>query len=338
VSLLRGTALRDHLERAGLAHLWQEESFAWWELHATSRQADLERQGAAYYQVRHPSEFLATLRALSVGRSRPGSREWTWSPVEGLPPMARLAGWWRQTGVVLDGRTVVGCVHGRHRPDEPHDSAFALRSDDGGRTWNLGLIAKASAQIGFSEVFFFPVRDGRLLAMIRSNAGDAHMYRSYSADAGRTWSEPERTPIRGFPAHIIRLRNGALLCAYAQRWHPQGVRTVLSRDDGATWDVDHLIVVRDDAIGSVGYPMSVQLADGTIFTACELGKPVRGGQGGEGSASGPGVAGPEDVRPTATGVIPGVSRDVRAIDMEARPQAYVSGSRYTEDYVAPLGQ
>jgi hypothetical protein len=338
VSLLRGEALRAYLEQAGLAHMWQEESFAWWEMHAPGHRVALEQRGAALAHVNHPSAFLATLRDLSVGTCAPGSREWRWAPIEGVPPMARLAGWWRQTGVVLDSRTVVGCVHGRHTPDEPHDSAFALRSADGGRTWELHRIAKASAQIGFSEVFFFPIRDGRLLAMIRSNAGDAHMYRSYSADAGRTWTEPERTPIRGFPAHIIRLRSGALLCAYAHRWHPQGVRAVLSADDGATWDVAHEKQVRDDAIGSVGYPMSVQLVDGTIFTACELGKPVRTGQESEERSPLPSVAGPEDVRPPATGVSPATAREIRTIDMEARPQAYVAGSRYTEDYVAPLGR
>ena len=119
---------------------------------------------------------------------------------------------------------------------------------------------------------------------------------------------------------------------------PFEVSAVLSHDDGATWETGREIQVRDDAIGSVGYPMSVHLADGTIFTACELGKPVRGGQEREESTSRRSVAGPEDVRPTATGVIPGMSRDIRAIDMEARPQAYVAGSRYTEDYVAPLGR
>lgn len=43
-------------------------------------------------------------------------------------------------------------------------------------------------------------------------------------------------------------------------------------------------MLRDDAVGSVGYPMSVPLADGTIFTACELGKP----------AGAPEAAGPEE--------------------------------------------
>jgi hypothetical protein len=95
--------------------------------------------------------------------------------------------------------------------------------------------------------------------------------------------------------------------------------------------------LRDEATGSVGYPMSVQLADGTIFTACELGEPVRGGQEGE-DAPPRAVAGPEDLHPTASGVMPGVSRDIRAIDMDARPPSYITGSRYTEGYVSPLGR
>jgi hypothetical protein len=346
VSLLRGDALREYLDRAGLGHMWQPDSFAWWEMHAPSRRAEVERRGKAYASVLHPSAFLATLSDLSVGTCPPGSRHWTWAPVEGLPPTARLAGWWRQTGVVLDDGTVVGCVHGRYRPDEPHDSSFALRSTDGGRTWSLSTIAKASADVAFSEAFLFLKRDGRILALVRSNAGDAHLYRSVSADGGRTWSALERTPIWGFPAHVIRLRSGALLCAYAHRRHPQGFRAVLSHDDGDTWDVANEKLLRDDAIGSVGYPMTVQLDDGTLFTACELGKPVRGGQEGEGArpqtaatvAAVATVAGPEDVRPTATGLMPGRPRDVRAIDMEARPQAYIAASRYTEDYVAPLGR
>jgi hypothetical protein len=36
--------------------------------------------------------------------------------------------------------------------------------------------------------------------------------------------------------------------------------------------------------------------------------------------------------------MPGVSRDIRAIDMAARPQSYITGSRYTEAYVRPLGR
>jgi hypothetical protein len=343
VARLRGAALRDYLDRAGLARLWQAESFAWWDLRSPAHEAELTRRGVAYAAVRQPSAFLAYLNDLSVGRCAPGSREWTWSPVEGLPPMARLAGWWRQTGVLLEDGTVVGCAHGRVAPDEPHDSSFALRSTDGGRSWELSRIATATASVGFSEAFLTRLRDGRILALVRANAGDANLHRSVSADGGRTWSDLERTPVEGYPAHVIRLRSGALLCVYARRWHPQGVRAVLSYDEGQTWDVEREKVLRDDAVGSVGYPMSVQLADGTIFTAYELGKPVRAAPAEEAGRAQ--LPGPEEVRPQATALSPRVpsqastmTRGGASIDMEARPQAYIAGSRYTESYVAPLGR
>lgn len=336
VSLLRGNALRDHLNRAGLAHMWKDEAFAWWELHAPERQAELERQGRSFHTVRHPTKFLATLHELSVGRCAPGSREWTWTPAEGLPPMASLAGWWRQTGLALPDGTLMGCVQGRQTANEKYDSSYAMRSTDGGRTWSLSVIARGTDTITFSKSFLFRKQDGRILAMIRAGAGNSNMYLSVSADGGATWSPIERTGIWGFPAHIIRLRSGALLCAYAHRRHPQGYRAVLSHDDGETWDLENEKILRDEAVGSVGYPMTVQLADGTLFTANELGKPVRGEQEGP-DARPQTVAGPEDVHPTASGVIPGMSRDVRAIDMEARPQSYITGSHYTEDFVRPLG-
>jgi hypothetical protein len=340
VSLLRGEALRDYLDKAGLAHMHQEESFAWWELCAPDRKEELERAGRSYHTVRHPTEFLATLRDLSVGRCAPGSKEWTWTPAEGLPQMASLAGWWRQTGLVLPDGTLLGCVQGREDRSETKDSSYAMRSTDGGRTWSLSPIARATSEIHFSESFLFLKQDGRILAMIRANEGDSHLYRSVSADGGATWSPIEQTPIWGFPAHVIRLRSGALLCAYAHRRHPQGYRAVLSHDDGETWDYENEKILRDEAVGSVGYPMTVQLADGTLFTANELGKPVRAGQEEDGSRMRT-EAGPEDIRgdirPTATGVMPGVSRDVRAIDMAARPQSYITGTHYTEDYVRPLG-
>ncbi len=134
--------------------------------------------------------------------------------------MASLAGWWRQTGVAPPDGTLVGCVQGRQSPAEQRDSSYALRSTDGGRSWSLSAIARATERVAFSEAFLFLKRDGRLL---------------------------EDAPPRA-------------------------------------------------------------------------------------------VAGPEDLHPTASGVVPGVSRDVRAIDMDARPQSYITGSRYTEGYVRPLGR
>ena len=56
------------------------------------------------------------------------------------------------------------------------------------------------------------------------------------------------------------------------------IRAVLSSDGGRSWDMDNEIILRDDAVATrgkrvgqnsssdLGYPLSVQLSDGTIFT------------------------------------------------------------------------
>ena len=59
-----------------------------------------------------------------------------------------------------------------------------------------------------------------------------------------------------------------------------GVRAVLSHDGGVTWDMDNVIVLRDDGGtpsefrpdapsggADVGYPISTQLSDRSILTA-----------------------------------------------------------------------
>ena len=211
--------------------------------------------------------------------------------------MAHLTGWWRQRAVALDGRTVVGCATGRVEPNEPQNSAFALRTADAGASWQLIPIARIRGDLGFNETFLHLLSDGRILALIRTTAPDGHLYRSLSADGGATWSEPERTPIWGYPAHVIDLPDGALLCAYAHRRHPFGVRASITHDGGATWKPEK--VLRDDSAGVVGYPTSVQLGDGTIFTAYELGKPAAEGE---------------------------------------RPHSYVAASRFTPDFTVPLGR
>lgn len=84
--------------------------------------------------------------------------------------------------------------------------------------------------------------------------------------------------IWGYPPHMLKLRDGRILCAYSHRRDPMGIRAVLSGDGGRSWDMDNEVILRDDAVAvrgnplganspsDLGYPLSVQLADETIFT------------------------------------------------------------------------
>ena len=161
----------------------------------------------------------------------------------------------------------------RHR-----DRNLLLRSPDGGVTWRLVLMG-ADALTGWGdEPALVETAPGTVLALVRQGR-PGYLLRSWSDDAGRTWSQPLRTEIWGYPAHLLRLGDGRILCTYGHRREPLGVQAVISADGGETWDVDHRAVLRGDGEPrrrgdrealDLGYPVSVQLADGTIFTVYYL--------------------------------------------------------------------
>jgi len=114
----------------------------------------------------------------------------------------------------------------------------------------------------------------RWIAAIRDGTGQLSGHSSFSDDYGKkldldTGRERQNLrPIWGYPAHLLSLKDGSLLCTYGYRKDPLGIRACLSYDKGATWDVEHEIILRADGKGEgdLGYPVSIQLEDGRIFS------------------------------------------------------------------------
>jgi len=174
-------------------------------------------------------------------------------------------------------------VNDYHRPDgktRVWARIYCLRSTDRGATWTQqGQVGDGAAdRLHFLEPGWVRLRNGRLIAMLRTRGEGAanvreappagFLFQSVSDDEGRTWTKPQATPLWGFPAHLLELRDGRVLCAYGYRQKPYGVRATLSHDGGRTWDAAREIVVRDDGGNSdLGYPFSVQLPDGTVLMA-----------------------------------------------------------------------
>jgi hypothetical protein len=146
--------------------------------------------------------------------------------------------------------------------------SFVVKSKDGGKTWGEPSIIAEDNVIGFYEPALLALPDGKIIAMLRTHApGDWHIYQCHSYDAGATWSEPKKTPIWGYPAHLLHLHDGRILCTYGHRKFPYGIRACLSYDNGEKWDIKNEIIIRDDLPNAdLGYPTSIQLEDGTIFT------------------------------------------------------------------------
>ncbi|MBR4443469.1 MAG: exo-alpha-sialidase [Clostridia bacterium] len=147
------------------------------------------------------------------------------------------------------------------------DVAVAL-SIDLGMTWKV--IASVPCPPGFAaeqvhEPHLVELGDGTLLCALRVHEKDtAAVWMSRSTDRGFTWSEPYRLPCDGTPPHLLMHSSGRVVCVYGYRHEPYGQRALVSRD-GLNWGEE--LILRDDGLdGDLGYPASVELEDGSIYT------------------------------------------------------------------------
>lgn len=153
--------------------------------------------------------------------------------------------------------------HGEHRNG-------VCQSTDDGVTWTwLAAIPtrQGDNQDGYHELHAVEAADGRLVVQIRNhnqkNSGET--LQSESTDGGRTWSEPHEIGVWGLPSHLLRLADGRLLMTYGHRRPPYGNQARTSADGGRTWS-EAMILSGDGAGGDLGYPSTVQLADGSLLT------------------------------------------------------------------------
>lgn len=152
--------------------------------------------------------------------------------------------------------------------DSPYSVSLQVSLDDG-RTWEPSFafpVPDDAPMLSFDEPHLVETQDGTIIAQFRDCNSPHQIWQSESSDGGRTWSQPWRTKLHGYPPHLIRLSNDWLLCTYAKRWPPFGQYACVSRDSGKTWDVANEIQLSHATSGDLGYPASVQLNDGSIWT------------------------------------------------------------------------
>lgn len=275
--------------------------------------------------------IVGTHMSLGCSRSVDGGKTYERRQLDCLPVLARTYGSFRSCIELRDGTILAACV-GRRRRDSAEFN-FVVRSADKGKTWSFHPIAEDSThQLQFNETEIIELPNRRVLAMFRCHKmGESvgnYLYQAMSADGGVSWSPFRRTPIWGYPPQLIVLANGKLLCTYAHRRHPFGVRACLSHDLGETWDYDNEKIIRDDSLpGLVDYPTSIQLKDGTILTACTISKIPR-------------LPYREDdqVGPSEDLLIHRRQRVGKEQHWLGGYHGYACVSRYTEDYVRAPGQ
>lgn len=308
---------KEKLKKAGLAQL-SDIGGAGWTIFPESMSGKLKEMGYDVFD-QHPEipegQVAVYAKDLFGKWSSDGGKTWHDCEVE-LPRFGH--GPVHNSSLRLSGGTMLWFFYGAKLHEQGRCN-YVVRSTDWGRTWKTMRIA-SDPSLYLTEATPLLLPSGRVLLMIRcdAGAGAGNIHISWSDDNGQTWEPVKRTTIRGYPLGAICLRSGAVLCTYGYRWFPGGIRACLSHDRGATWDIKQEKILRDDVIPTCWIAPtgvhSVQMKDGTIFTAFVLQKAMDLKQGD--------TAGGNVFR--VTGVTNG------------RFHCYVAGCRYSEDYVRPF--
>ena len=188
------------------------------------------------------------------------------------------------------------------------ERAIVLWSPNRGKTWHYyGTMGYDPAEIiHYHEPGLLRLHDGRLLALMRTQRWPSpadpgeqmgppsgYIFTAFSDDDGMSWSWPRTTKLWGYPTDGITLADGAVLAAYSYRTKPMGVRIAVS-PDGERWSQDDVFtlasydpatvrpafptwegeplnsVIQRGVLWHIGYPSSVLLDDGRVFTGYHL--------------------------------------------------------------------
>lgn len=149
------------------------------------------------------------------------------------------------------------------------EDQLALLYSTNGIQWHLKahlFSAKVLKGYRLCEPHLINIRPGVFLAMFRANnhwRRKRTIFMSWSRDGGVHWSDPEDTRLKGYPPHLLRLKSGQILLTYANRNWPYTVDIALS-GDGEGWQ--KLGAIYKPKEEDMGYPSTVQLPDGSLYT------------------------------------------------------------------------
>lgn len=152
-----------------------------------------------------------------------------------------------------DGSLILGLYHQENQKNLAFGAT--VKSYDGGRTWkDLALIGEKSGIYLDAETDVVPLKDGKLLAALRSSRVDMHY--SISEDMGKTWGSVRSFGFKGHCPYFLRHSSGTILLAHrlpatSLHW---------TADEGKTWHGP----VQFDSVGGA-YPSLVELPGGLVY-------------------------------------------------------------------------
>ena len=165
------------------------------------------------------------------------------------------------------GKEWLCTINGLYSMNAHANNIMAVRSTDEGRTWQpLGTVPYPEGINGdlCHEPHVVELDNGELLGAVRVHNPFRTML-TRSSDGGKTWSVLEESGMNGAPPHLLKHSSGAIVCVFGYRSEPYGERAKVSYDNGHTWS-DNIVLRDDGPSGDLGYPASIELADGSIMT------------------------------------------------------------------------
>lgn len=164
----------------------------------------------------------------------------------------------------------------------PSDISYAgcVYSDDNGQTWTECENFVYLPMRGSMEPKVEELKDGRILMVMRTQLGS--VFKSYSADGGRTWSKAQTTGLQSPEScpSLLRLpQTGDLLLVwnnspYNPRFDHYGLRnplsTAISKDEGLTWG--SFKNIETDPAWEFTNPVMKTTRDDTVVIAYEASK------------------------------------------------------------------
>jgi sialidase-1 len=189
------------------------------------------------------SEFVR-MRPAKVDVLRSDDNGNTWKPWSTIDPAPFVYVYTSRPLIEMPGGRLLLPLH--VADDRFREGSALFSSDDKGKTWRLlAQIALARGEEDVEKNYHHLVGNlsapsitltasGKLLAIMRM-AGGYHRL-AVSEDAGKTWSEPHDLGLEsgGYPASLITLRSGDILCIYG---HRQRVNFLASRMIGGEFNI-----------------------------------------------------------------------------------------------------
>jgi len=166
----------------------------------------------------------------------------TWSKEHLITPLTRYQGMNNDHVIQLKSGRLLGpffLCRGHTWKEDFYFYDMVYYSDDNGRLWQTygQMLTVPESKRGADEPGLVELKDGRILMIIRTDAGK--IYRSFSKDQGLRWSKPEPTQLTSpsSPASIKRIPStGDLLLLWNNATKTRTPLTcAVSKDEGETW-------------------------------------------------------------------------------------------------------